>query len=83
MDNLKLPAYPVDAMEWDGCNAKIRKEGPMAPWSGFTKLEKAALMIASGMSGGVYSDGLTVQQTQHIASSSVHLAKAVLEEANK
>lgn len=77
-DNLKLPAYPLplvsnpegeikDASDW---------EGP----TGFTKLEKAALIIAQG----IVSNGDYVNKGEElIAADAVVIAKAVLEEANK
>lgn len=72
MDNLKLPAYPnIDSYE----NGNI-----CTPQSGFTKLELASLMIAQGlMSSTQFSDN----KDNYIATQSVKLAKAVLEEANK
>lgn len=81
MDNNKLPACPVDGMAWANANNIVRKDGPMTPWSGFTKLEKAALMIAQGFISGrnSFSEG----NEKKIASGSVAIAKAVLEEANK
>jgi hypothetical protein len=81
-NNTKLPAYPVDPMEWDNVNAKIRKDGPMAPWSGFTKLELASLMIAQGFAARV---GVANSPGEHeyIATVCTEMARAVLLEANK
>ena len=49
---------------------------------GFTKLEKAALMIAQGLSSRQLPDGDSIK-SHLLAEYSVELAKAVLEEANK
>jgi len=40
-------------------------------------------MIAQGMAAPLYSEGLTTKQAAYISETSVFLAKAVLEEANK
>ena len=74
MDNLKLPAYPMAYQFGKEYNHDCVNE------SGFTKLEKAALMIALGfIAHGCYDN----QGESVIARDSVILAKAVLEEANK
>lgn len=73
MDNLKSPAYPWTDTRGDRLEF----------FEGFTKLEKAALMIAQGMaSSGQY---LTQSHAEHVAmaNTAVSLAKAVIEEANK
>ena len=81
-DNLELPAYPLplvgnhegevkDASDWEGSNI------------GFTKLELASLMMASGMIQGAWTDGFPTGQMDNIKVESVKLAKAVLAEANK
>lgn len=84
MNNTKLPAYPLplvnnsegeikDASDWDGTNV------------GFTKLELASIMIAQGMvqrQDREY-DPETTKGVEAISGVAVHLAKAVLEEANK
>jgi hypothetical protein len=49
---------------------------------GLTKLEYASLLIAQGMVSN-YPDGLTNQEIAAFKESSVMLAKAVLEQANK
>lgn len=72
MKNSNSPAYPnIDSYE----NGNI-----CTPQSGFTKLELASLMIAQGlMSNTQFSDN----KNSYIATQSVKLANAVLEEANK
>lgn len=68
MDNLTQPAYP-----W------IDSRGDKSEFfEGFTKLEMAALMIAQGL-----SNRPEYYKTEEIASFSVTIAKAVIEEANK
>jgi hypothetical protein len=74
MNDLKLPAYP-----------RTHSEMNAAAWgenAGFTKLELAALMIAQGIAGtnGDYSQPLNIKA---LSTTAVHIAKAVLEEANK
>lgn len=74
MDNLQSPAYP--SLHWDEGS-----QGTIFYFTkgGFTKIEKAALMIAAA-----WSDKATTEWTpQFLAEQSVVLAKAVLEEANK
>lgn len=75
MDNLKSPAYPHRSNSLEG--------GHTDP--GFTKLEKAALMIAQGhvtnfTMGNQNPDPLFLQA---FGAKCVSLAKAVIEEANK
>lgn len=80
MDNLKRPAYPQPLT--------IGSDGSvLTPWqhhedfAGFTKLEKAALIIAQGiMARGLYTQN---QYQGYVAEPAVMIAKAVLEEANK
>jgi len=83
MDNLKRLAFPQSIALSDDNSVAQTSWGVHEDFAGFTKLEYAALMIAAGMSQGIYSDGLTDKQSHHIVQSSVFLAKAVLEEANK
>jgi len=80
MDNLKRPAYPQPLTL--GSDGSV-----LTPWqhhedfAGFTKLEKAALIIAQGMCSNSkleYNNAF-----KDIPSQSVKLAKAVLEECNK
>lgn len=70
MDNLKSPAYPHRSNSLEG--------GHTDP--GFTKLEKAALMIAQGLLAGDTEERLNKDS---IIKLSVEYAKAVLEEANQ
>ena len=81
MDNLKLPASPQAIyLEENG----HPRAGAEYDWdfSGFTKLEMAALMIAQGaIASGNYKSG--DGKTADLAEYSVRTAKAVLEEANK
>jgi len=74
MENLKSAASGFTA-HFDGENTDVQY--------GFTKLEKAALMIAQG--GVATWDGKDVDPTNSkiFASNCVLLAKLVLEEANK
>lgn len=74
MDNLKLPAHPIGEKEFH------RFSEQMAPWTGFTKLELAALMIAQGI---VANPGGDVLSYTKLGEAAVQTAKAVLEEANK
>jgi hypothetical protein len=77
MDNLKLPAYPQ--MDWHQT-----EDGRIVYQTigGFSKLEKASLMIASGIANiwGLRTDQDT---SDIIAEVSVRIAEAVLEKANK
>lgn len=84
MNNLELPAHPTEVQWSEGRIGKLHQNGNATYLTyGFTKLEKASLMIAANMSAQIYSDGMTDQQLDHIKRSSVAVAKAVLEEANK
>jgi hypothetical protein len=69
MDNLKLPAYP--------CPQNVIP----TDYHGFSKLELASLMIAQGMISN--NQDWKDKWEGRIAESSVELAKAVLDEANK
>lgn len=71
MRNTKLPAYPAKSFDANG----ILRYNP-----GFTKLELASLMIAQGILSS--PDG-NQYGANSIATSSVEIAKAILEEANK
>lgn len=75
MDNLKLPAHPIGEKEFH------RFSEQMAPWTGFTKLELAALMIAQGLMAN--HRATPNQYHGWVAEPAVAIAKAVLEEANK
>jgi len=66
MDNLKSPAYPQPFNDKQ---------------LGFTKLEKAALMIAQGLCASLKMG--TSPLPTLLAETAVMVAKAVLEEANK
>lgn len=70
-DNLKLPAYPT--LFYNEVTGAANGHS-----AGFTKLELASLMIAQGICAETCDRGHTF-----IASESVKIAKAVLEEANK
>ncbi|HXP52998.1 MAG TPA: hypothetical protein VN922_23845 [Bacteroidia bacterium] len=78
MDNTKLPAYPTLIYNEATGN-------PQAQELGFTKLEKAALMIAQGMiqRQDKQYDPETTKGVEAISSVCVDVARAVLEEANK
>jgi hypothetical protein len=71
MENIKRPAYPKPVGQHNDHNF------------GFTKLEYASLMIAQGMIGNYPADGLTSRELECLTFSSVSIAKAVLQEANK
>jgi hypothetical protein len=73
MDNFKLPAYPI--------HIENGHYSGHADFDGFTKLEKASLMIAQG----ALSDGTPIAEGHHqrFALECVRVAKALLEEANK
>lgn len=71
MNNLQQPAFPF-INEEDG-HYENRET-----YTGFTKLEYAALLIAQGICSETIDRG-----TGYIATRSVEIAKAVLEEANK
>lgn len=78
MDNLLSPAYPVNLILDDKQNTYVSSLDLEANVGGFTKLEKASLMIAQGLA----SDPGNVL-TDQLAQLSVAFAKAVLEEASK
>lgn len=77
MNNLQGPAFPISEVEYN------RYTGCTGPWTGFTKLEKGALMIAAGMMGGAWSDQITDKQLEYIKETATMVAKAVIEECNK
>lgn len=86
MDNLKLPASPFfDYNESGYGNALVvyDRYGGKQIWPfhpGFTKLEKAALMIAQGMLSGPHTyDGDALDA---ISTNAVNIAKSVLKAAN-
>ena len=87
MDNLKLPAYPT--FEIDGSGSSFHGILPNGDYAwcsnpgGFTKLELASLMIAQGLMDLKLYDPETTRGVEAISTVSVHVAKAVLEEANK
>lgn len=76
MDNLQRPADPQPITHSEGTGI-ITSWEYHSDFSGFTKLEKAALMIAQRLSAR-HTFSLS-----SIAEESVVIAKAVLEEANK
>lgn len=88
MENLKLPASPF--FEWNkagyGEAVTIEFSDGSAyhiPYqTGFTKLEKASLMIAQGMLSGPHK-WEKEPVLKAISVNAVAIAKAVLEEANK
>lgn len=74
MNNLQSPAYPTKMYNSEGGNAGYA--------GGFTKLEKAALMIAQGyIASRCFRD--YDDEVMLIAAASNSVARAVLEEANK
>lgn len=78
MDNFKLPAYPEQVMIHPHTQ-EVFTANQMNSWTGgFTKLEKAALMIAAGM-----ANRPEYYKIEEIASFSVTIAEAVLLQANK
>lgn len=76
MDNFKQPAYPHICYEI----TENGQTGMYTSSNGFTKLEKAALMIAGHIAG---SWGNTHGHEKRIAELSVAIAESVLEECNK
>lgn len=90
MDNFKLPASPFFEYNEPGYGNALcvyYKDGgkqilPFTP--GFTKLEKAALMMAQGRLNtyGHFSE-VNDKWAETFAKTSVIIAKAILEEANK
>lgn len=83
IDNLKLPAYPVTVQMEDGVTGEGHQNGhTTAQMYGFTKLEKATLMIAAGMAS-TWLEEANAAQYKHLAGVAVDIAKAVIEEANK
>ena len=85
MNNLQSPAYPQQ-VTLHPTDSKPFTAGQMVEGTeGFTKLELASLIIAQGMVQRQYReyDPETTKGVEAISSVSIHLAKAVLEEANK
>lgn len=82
MDNLLSPAYPVNLILDDKQNTYVSSLDLEANVGGFTKLELASLMVMQGLMAGRKYRILREEYTE-MAQSSVILAKAVLEEANK
>lgn len=78
MDNLQSPAYPSILSDFDGQDNALGSSYTDPKRSGFTKLEKAALMIAQGLCADPSMDSVDV-----IPELSVRIAKEILEEANK
>lgn len=80
MNNLKRPAYPQPLTR--GSDGSV-----LTPWqhhedfAGFTKLEKAALIISAGYVAATPPDNSI--NPESVAEFSVRIAAAVLEEANK
>lgn len=85
MENIKLPACPVTVQWSEGKIGHDHQNGNETSQTyGFTKLEKAALMITQGMlSAGVGSNIIMGDQSYSLDVAAVAIAKAVLEEANK
>ena len=83
MDNFKLPAYPLPiALHNNGTlNTTLDVDGASV---GFTKLEKASIMIAQGMVEKYWSKDLDNDKLIPAFSRlCAKIATAVLEEANK
>lgn len=80
MDNLKLPAHPLPVAKHNNGTLMTTLDVDTAS-CGFTKLEKASLMIAQGLVSKYNLSRPEDQQT--IAQLSVELATEVLKEANK
>jgi len=81
-DNLLQPAYPVSIAVDDKNNSLVDSRDQCA--AGFTKLEKASIMIASGMvSDPEWLSALTEVQITYLGETAARIAKSVLEEANK
>jgi len=85
MDNLKRPASP-QPIAFSGDNTVARTAwGVHEDFAGFTKLEKAALIIAAGMLGTINTKWIAQEKDSAsiISKDAVMIAKAILEEANK
>lgn len=85
MENIKLPAHPQPIAFYPGnetCQTTANHDWDM---SGFTKLEKAALMIAQGhVNNFDMGNGIATKQfLTAFSEKCVSIAKAILEEANK
>lgn len=76
MDNLNSPAASHVSYQYSSYEDADNHYG-------FTKLEKAALMIAAGMVKEAYTDPPGTAQIEYVAGISVQIAKHVLIEANK
>ena len=70
MNNLQQPAFPISEKDYN------RFADSRGPWTGFTKLEYAAILIAQGLSA-------KYGNADFVISESVKIAKAVIEECNK
>lgn len=81
MDNLIRPAQPQPIAPYPENTGGFETAwGVHEDFAGFTKIEKAALMIAAGDVGS-YDQGIA--NPEKWATTCVKLAKAILEEANK
>jgi len=80
-DNLLQPAYPVSIAVDDKNNSLVDSRDQCA--AGFTKLEKASIMIAAGILANSPDWSEKDLSINWVAVNSVKYAKAVLEEANK
>lgn len=80
-DNLKLPAYPLPIALHNNGTLNTTLDVDTAS-VGFTKLEKAALMIAQGLASNSTIDANNFHW-RTIAIQSVDIARMVIEEANK
>lgn len=81
MENLKSPAYPVVVANESNNKDNAHQIGNYEfQEHGFTKLEKAALMIAAGYVAATPPDNPI--NPESVAEFSVRIAAAVLEEAN-
>jgi len=79
MENIKLPAFPLPLV--GNAEGEVKDASDWGGNVGFTKLELASLMIAAGWLGNIPPDTTVVRKD--LAESSVLVAKAILEEANK
>lgn len=78
MDNINFPAYPQNGVYSLATDTIVFNKDPEL--AGFTKLEKAALIIASGLLSKY--NLRTSEDQQIIAQLSVELATAILNKAN-
>lgn len=80
MDNLQLPAYPTTVQMTAGEIEKWHQNGETtAQFYGYTKLEKAAIILAAGDMNSVEA----FKTHEAFGSYIVNVAKAVLEAANQ